>query len=51
MANLFGITNLQIAFFTYTDDANHFIRQHDGDIVDIQNGTRDIMIIYREREE
>ena len=50
MTSLYGITNIQIAIFAYTDDVNHFLRQHDGDIISIQNGTRDILVIYRERE-
>lgn len=50
MTSLFGITNIQIAIFTHIDDVNHFLRLHDGDIIQIQNGTRDIMIIYREKE-
>ena len=49
MTSLFGITNLQVAIFTYTDDVNRFLIQHDGNIVQIQNGTNDIMVIYREK--
>lgn len=50
MINLFGLENLQIALFTNTDDVNNFLRQHSGDIVQIQNGTSDIMVIYWEKE-
>ena len=53
MTNLYGITNIQVDTFYYIDSLNLFLREHNGNIIDIQakldnNGWFKYIVIYRD---
>lgn len=50
MNNLYGLTNLKIVLFTDAFEANSFLAEHNGEIVQIQNSDSDILIVYHEVE-
>lgn len=54
MNKMFGITNIQVKIFSLTnsdqtDKLNHFLEQHNGDVIDIQLQDRlRVMVVYQE---
>lgn len=50
MKNLYGIKGIRMNAVSLIEDANDFLREHDGDIIDIVVTDEDIVFIYKERE-
>lgn len=54
MNKMFGITNIRVKIFSLTnsdqtDSLNHFLEQHNGNVIDIQfQGRLRVMIVYQE---
>lgn len=55
MNKMYGLLGLQIKRFSRTlamiDKANEFLKEHDGNIVDIQHYEDGIMIVYVDKED
>ena len=47
MKNYYGITGIRLYATQFLDVANEFLQQHDGDIIDIQITSEDIVIVYK----
>ena len=47
MNKLFGITNIAVKFFYHQDETNAFLREYDGNIIDIQLSNGGVMVVYR----
>lgn len=50
MKNLYGITGIRMNAVRLIEDANDFLRDHDGKIIYIKVTDEDIVFIYKERE-
>lgn len=54
MNKMFGITNIQVKIFSFSNSdhisaLNHFLEQHNGNIIDIQFQDRlRVMVVYQE---
>lgn len=55
MNKMYGLLGLQVKRFSRTlamvDKVNEFLKEHDGNIVDIQLDDGDIMIVYVDKED
>ena len=59
MSNMYGITGIQVKFFTCVSDKcidklNEFLAEYDGNIIDIQyqhDSFMRVMVVYKEFEE
>ena len=51
MKNLYGIKGIRINAVSLIEDANDFLRGHDGKIIDIKVTDEDIVFIYITDEE
>lgn len=55
MNKMYGLLGLQVKRFSRTlamiDKANEFLKEHDGNIVDIQHYEDGIMIVYVDKED
>ncbi|MBO5969166.1 MAG: hypothetical protein J6S14_11795 [Clostridia bacterium] len=48
MKNYYGITGIRLYAAQFLDEANEFLQQHDGNIIDVQITADDIVIVYKE---
>jgi hypothetical protein len=46
MENLYGIKGIRMTAVSLIEDANEFLRDHDGKIIDIKVTDEDIVFIY-----
>lgn len=51
MKNLYGIKGIRMNAVSLIEDANDFLRDHDGKIIDIKVTDEDIVFIYIADEE
>ena len=51
MNKMYGLLGIQIYVTQYINDANQFLKEHEGDIIDIQCTDEYYHIIYKERED
>lgn len=48
MKNYYGLKGIRIYMTEDLDEANEFLKQHDGDIIDVQCSDEFFHIIYKE---
>ena len=51
MNTLYGITNLQVYATDNLNEFNHFLLEHNGNIVDIQLTDKYYQVVYKSEEE